>query len=887
MIDHIHALPEGYRLQEYTITGVLGFGGFGITYKALDNNLDKVVAIKEYLPGELAARADGSTVSAKSERDQESFDWGLNAFLEEAKTVAKFDHRAIVKIYRFFEQNGTAYIVMEFLQGKTLSAYLREKGTLRESEIRDWLWPVMEGLKDVHRAGVLHRDIKPPNIMMRDDGRPCLLDFGAARIAIGGRTRSLTAIMTPGYAPIEQYASRGNQGPWTDLYALAAVMYCCITGKKPHDAMDRVIDESLDPLESAEGNSYSPGLVRGIEAALSFRENERPQSLEEWLEILDEQATEQTRVLPPKPASGPPVAEVMPAERTDTPAAIKEQPIVEKRSFKWLYWAVPALVIAVVIGYWATIGTQQEKSDQQANSSPRTVQPATTIKSGINITGTPAGASVFVNGRLSGHIPLTLELQAGLNVTVRMEADGYRSKEQKILVRNMQFQDLNWDLTKLTLKYGLTIQTEPPDALVRILNIGPRYQAGMLLEPGSYQIEVSKEGYETKSQWAEIVSDDVQKRIRLSRVNSPEEQYQLGRKYDYGLEVAEDDGKAFEWYELAATNGHVEAQASLGTAYLLGNGVARDYRKAREWLEKGAAGNSASAQIGLGELYQKGLAVTQDESKAFQWYKKAADQGNATAQFLVGYYLLKGTGVAMNRSEALTWLGKSSSQGDAAATNLLEEIQAEEARLLAEEEARKRAPTWNTGDFWEWKSTGNKKHMNYVTHQTVTGRSTFMNKPVYEVKSTHLGETPIESEFMTDVETLNYRAMRTEQGGEIVYEYRETGGSKWPLTVGNTWKEEMRMKSGSTEDQVFLYDYAVEGIEVVNVPAGSFECFKLVSTIRNQQVGFDQFTTRWWSQEIKNYVRSETVTKWTGKNRLLMGKDQTSISELMDYRVAP
>lgn len=153
MIDHIHALPEGYQLQEYTITGTLGFGGFGITYSALDTNLDKIIAIKEYLPSELAVRTDGSTVSAKSEQDRDSYDWGLERFLDEARAVARFKHPNIIQIYRFFEQNGTGYIVMEFIEGRTLDSILGEQSTLEETEIRRWLWPVMDGLKVVHAAG--------------------------------------------------------------------------------------------------------------------------------------------------------------------------------------------------------------------------------------------------------------------------------------------------------------------------------------------------------------------------------------------------------------------------------------------------------------------------------------------------------------------------------------------------------------------------------------------------------------------------------------------------------------------------------------------------------------------------------------------------------------
>jgi serine/threonine protein kinase len=310
MIDHVHALPEGYRLQEYTITGLLGFGEFGITYAARDNNLNKVVAIKEYLPSDLAVRGDGSTISAKSDQDKDSFDWGLERFLDEARTVALFDHPNIVRIHRFFEQNGTGYIVMEYIDGKTLSAELKEQGTLDEAELRRWLWPVIDGLKIVHKHGFLHRDIKPQNIMMRENGRPCLLDFGAARLAMGGRTCSLTSIMTPGFAPLEQYQTKG-QGPWTDIYGLAAVMYTCIAGAKPQDALDRVTDDSLLSPETDSDETYSPHLLEGIVTALAVAPRDRPQSLENWLEILDAPAELATRAMPrkakpPRPLSQPP-----------------------------------------------------------------------------------------------------------------------------------------------------------------------------------------------------------------------------------------------------------------------------------------------------------------------------------------------------------------------------------------------------------------------------------------------------------------------------------------------------------------------------------------------------------------------------------------------------
>ena len=209
----LNALPRGHRLQEYELVRVLGMGGFGMTYLGFDHHLDKAVAIKEYLPSDIATRTADHSVAPQASEFRGDFQWGLERFLDEARTLARFDHRHIVKVYRFFEAHGTAYIVMEYAEGETLSAYLERKGTLSEAELKGILYPLLDGLAVVHGADFLHRDIKPGNIVLRDtDGSPVLLDFGSARQAIGAKSRSVTSIVTPGYAPIEQYSSRGRQG---------------------------------------------------------------------------------------------------------------------------------------------------------------------------------------------------------------------------------------------------------------------------------------------------------------------------------------------------------------------------------------------------------------------------------------------------------------------------------------------------------------------------------------------------------------------------------------------------------------------------------------------------------------------------------------------------
>ena len=284
----LNALPQGYRLQEYELVRVLGFGGFGMTYLGFDHNLDKPVAIKEYLPSDIATRTADRSVAPQASEVRGDFQWGLERFVDEARTLARFDHRHIIKVYRFFEAHGTAYIVMEYAEGETLSAYLERKGSLQEAELKAILYPLLDGLAVVHGADFLHRDIKPGNIVLRDvDGSPVLLDFGAARQAIGAKSRSVTSIVTPGYAPIEQYSTRGRQGPWTDIYALGGVCYRALTGDVPADATDRIRDDPLVPVSQRCAGRASASFLSAVDWALSVDEGDRPQSVGAWRAAME------------------------------------------------------------------------------------------------------------------------------------------------------------------------------------------------------------------------------------------------------------------------------------------------------------------------------------------------------------------------------------------------------------------------------------------------------------------------------------------------------------------------------------------------------------------------------------------------------------------------
>ncbi|MGE5626393.1 MAG: TonB family protein [Bacillota bacterium] len=293
MSTHASALPVGYKLDEYLIGRLLGHGGFGLTYLAQDTNLNALVAIKEFLPQEFAVRNAKSEVVAKSEFDADSYKWGLERFKEEARALARFKHPNIVRVARLIEANGTAYMVMDFEPGLTLSQYLKRNGpTLEEGRLLGIFLPVLDGLEALHRLQLVHRDIKPSNIYVRAYGGPMLIDFGAVRQAIGAQSQNLTSLVTPGYAPIEQYSSDGRQGAWSDLYAVGASIYYCMFGHAPADAARRsatMSDGAEDPYVSAsvEGkDKYSRDLLDCVDWALKFKQRDRPQSAHEFRERL-------------------------------------------------------------------------------------------------------------------------------------------------------------------------------------------------------------------------------------------------------------------------------------------------------------------------------------------------------------------------------------------------------------------------------------------------------------------------------------------------------------------------------------------------------------------------------------------------------------------------
>jgi serine/threonine protein kinase/HAMP domain-containing protein len=273
------ALAPGTAMHEYRIDGVLGEGGFGVTYLATDVHLDAAVAIKEYLPQDIVFRSADGAVSPTASEHLPRYRQGLEAFLVEARTLASFRHRSIVRVARFFEANRSAYMVLEVEKGEPLKSWWPQHKHIGEKALVELLLPLLDGLAAVHKAGFLHRDIKPDNIQVRSsDGSLVLLDFGSASQASGLAPQGLT-VVTPGYAPLEQYGL-GEQGPWTDIYALGATLYWCVAGKKPPDAETRRADpRAYRRAVDAGRDVFGDAFLKAIDWALNTEPTKRPQTV--------------------------------------------------------------------------------------------------------------------------------------------------------------------------------------------------------------------------------------------------------------------------------------------------------------------------------------------------------------------------------------------------------------------------------------------------------------------------------------------------------------------------------------------------------------------------------------------------------------------------------
>ena len=292
------ALPPGTVLREWRLEDVLGVGGFGIVYRGRGIYFDELVAIKEYFPSSISERDAEDTVVPIDSDAEEVHALGLKKFVEEAKLLWNLStptrHPNIVNVRSLFEVHGTAYMVMDFEDGNSLSRLLKQGTRFNERSLLDMIRPIAEGLDRAHRVGVLHRDIKPPNILINPDGRPVLIDFGSARFEAAEATSTSVTFHTPPYAAIEQYVKTYPQGPWTDIYALGVVLYECVAGEKPPEVLERLHGEQGRPLAEGHWPGYSPRFLAAIDSAMTIRPDDRPRSIAAWLEQFDSDPKKRT-----------------------------------------------------------------------------------------------------------------------------------------------------------------------------------------------------------------------------------------------------------------------------------------------------------------------------------------------------------------------------------------------------------------------------------------------------------------------------------------------------------------------------------------------------------------------------------------------------------------
>ena len=638
------ALPPQSRLHWFVIERVLGQGGFGITYLARDTNLDQRVAIKEYLPIEFATRMPDATIRSRTEDLRDRYRWGLERFIQEARTLARFDHPSIVRVQSVFEFNNTAYMVMRFEDGINLAALLDRRGTLPEDELLRVLLPVLDGLELVHNAGFIHRDIKPDNIHIGDDGRPVLLDFGSARQALGN-AHTLTILVAPGYAPFEQYYSdSGNQGPWTDIYGLGATCYRAIAGRSPLDAVSRskgILGSTQDVLVPATvigAGRYSGRLLAAIDHALEFAEKDRPQTIAQWRqELVGERPIP---VLAPAvaPPAAPPVAPkgatvaARPTTRSDAPAVPTARAAGAGRPVA----AVP--------------GVSPAQAERTGGSAPtRRAMVAWTLGAAVLMVG--IAAYVVSTERTNDAHTKIAALEKQIQDRDLAEAERQRAAQQKLddeaRQRREREQQAQVAPEKSQAEVAAKRSVAERSVVERAAPESPRVaERKRTDEPARPPPQPARTATANVPPTPRAPVPAVEPVAALPSgagaqpaAPAPEPAKPAAAKTPSEL-LAEAD-RAVEAKRFAdalaivrplADAGDAHAQTRLGDAYVEGRGIPRDDAAAGRWYEKAALQGDTGAQVKLAAMYVNGNGVLRNYNLAYVWYGTAARLGSGPAR---------------------------------------------------------------------------------------------------------------------------------------------------------------------------------------------------------------------------------------------------------------
>ena len=652
--DRRDALSPGCVLRDYTIQEVLGHGGFGIVYKARHNELDHVVAVKEYLPSELAVR-EGATIRAKSTECDSHFADGLRRFREEAKALIEFQqHPSIVDCREFFRANGTAYLVMEYVDGLPLSELLRQREAagkpFTESDLLAIAGPLAEGLAHIHRAGVVHRDIKPANILVRrSDQRPVLIDFGAAKQAVAEHSRSL-APYTEGYAALEQVAD-GQLGPWTDLYGFGAVLWRMVAGgnrpweppnplKVESRANARVRDAD-DPLPTAKelgAGRFQERLLEMIDGCLQLRDTERIRESGRVVEVLQGSGGDRQQ---------PPTAEPQAAgiSNVDQPQSGRAE--AQTRHFpagRW--WKIVGVATAVIVAV-ALVAVAVR---------PRDESPGTTETWGFSIEPEPATATVALLNGPEAYRP-GVPLIPG-QYEVEVSAPGYVARRE-------------W-VTHSASETTHRVELDPiPDTEPEPVQFPSEAPAGAR----DSSVAQTEQTPTDVSRASEPVAADPVAAKDQDRVDGNEESqatcgggnwadcFELGESYRSGDGVPRDAARAAEFFGQACDGGHAEACSHLGVMYSTGEGVEEDKTWAAELFGRACEGGYADGCNYLGGFYYRGEGVGRDLSLAAELAGRACEGGAMRGCGWLADLYYKGEGVTQDHRKAAGLYGRACDSG--------------------------------------------------------------------------------------------------------------------------------------------------------------------------------------------------------------------------------
>ncbi len=720
---------ETELIGEFRILAHLGSGGFANTYQAFETSLGREVAIKEYFPSDLAVRADTLQVEAKTPSDEKHFKWGLRRFIREAKTLAKFRHPSIVRVHRVFEENDTAYIVMEYVTGSNMEAWLHALGrSLTQAECDRLLTPLLDALEVVHSAGILHRDIKPANIYIRaEDSSPVLLDFGSARHAAAEQAGTTAAIVSKGYSPHEAYTTdTKKQGPWTDIYGLAATIYRALSGQAPPESTSRMLEDDYASSATlpATQAGYRSEFLEGIDAALKVMPTGRPQSISDWrtqlfptlpqTTIVGDQAQQlaTTKVWQPisndfsdRPSNGSIAKDTSKSSRPS-------------RSRTLIFGTGLALLLVSAAGLFLVydpapqsnvqdemneakkpkVSTKQDATKEPLSlpKEPPEAKPATgnktpnadqkpRVKTAEDIfwdsvdKDNPKELQAYIDAFSDGKFVNLAQMRLA-----RIGQDAAATSEQEHHADDTPERNNAANSASSGVDKASTPETAagpPPHDCDRLAG-QPDDEAGVGDGVPYHLIQVEEalsacrralEAYPGTARFEHQLARALHRKDAFSEAithvrSAAQKSYaaainNLGIMYEWGQGVAKDAEEANRWYRKAADMGHARAMSNLGINLQSGIGTSKDEVGANRWYRKAADKGNVGAMFRLAVNLQTGAGIDKDVAEAVRWYRKAADKGLASAMHNLAWNLENGNGVPKDSAEANRWYRKAADKG--------------------------------------------------------------------------------------------------------------------------------------------------------------------------------------------------------------------------------